>query len=128
MSCAYGAIWRKWDFHIHTPYSILNNNYGFNPFEMDESMLESAFDEFVTTLFTKAIDNNIAAIGITDYFMLEGCKRIKHKYLASPEKMLSRRRTEKSGAKYLYIPEHRIAFGHICRKRIEVCQLSCNIF
>ncbi len=87
MSCAYGAIWRKWDFHIHTPYSILNNNYGFNPFEMDESMLESAFDEFVTTLFTKAIDNNIAAIGITDYFMLEGYKRIKHKYLASPEKM-----------------------------------------
>ena len=30
MQCSYGSIWRKWDFHVHTPYSILNNNYGFN--------------------------------------------------------------------------------------------------
>ena len=21
-----GSEWRKWDFHVHTPYSILNNN------------------------------------------------------------------------------------------------------
>ena len=36
MGCNYGSIWRKWDFHVHTPYSILNNNYGFNPFELKE--------------------------------------------------------------------------------------------
>ena len=38
---------RKWDFHVHTPYSILNNNYGFNPFELTESDLETEFDEYV---------------------------------------------------------------------------------
>jgi ribosomal protein S7 len=87
MGCNYGSMWRKWDFHVHTPYSILNNNYGFNPFEMDESKLEVAFDDFVKKLFTEAVANNIAAIGITDYFMIEGYKRIKNKYLLSPEKM-----------------------------------------
>lgn len=82
----YGSIWGKWDFHVHTPYSILNNNYGFNPFEIGEDELEAAFDNFFKRLFTEAVENNIAAIGITDYFMIEGYKRIK-KYLASPEKM-----------------------------------------
>lgn len=27
-----GSEWNKWDFHVHTPYSILNNNYGFDPY------------------------------------------------------------------------------------------------
>lgn len=86
MGCDYGSVWRKWDFHVHTPYSILNNNYGFNPFEISQTDLEIAFDDFFKQLFTKAVENNIAAIGITDYFMIEGYKRVK-KYLASPEKM-----------------------------------------
>lgn len=88
MQCSYGSIWRKWDFHVHTPYSILNNNFGFNPFELTENVLEREFDEYVKKLFTLAIENNIAAIGITDYFMLEGYKRIKENYLSSPSKML----------------------------------------
>ena len=46
MQCSYGSIWRKWDFHVHTPYSILNNNYGFNPFELAENDLETEFDEY----------------------------------------------------------------------------------
>ena len=71
MGCNYGSIWRKWDFHVHTPYSILNNNYGFNPFELKEPELETAFDTFVTRLFSAAVENNIAAIGITDYFMIK---------------------------------------------------------
>lgn len=24
MGCNYGSLWRKWDFHVHTPYSILS--------------------------------------------------------------------------------------------------------
>jgi ABC-type enterochelin transport system ATPase subunit len=87
MQCPYGSIWRKWDFHVHTPYSILNNKFGFNPFELDEIELEKEFDEYVKQLFTLAVENNIAAIGITDYFMLEGYKRIKERYLSSPSKM-----------------------------------------
>lgn len=86
MEYNYGSIWRKWDFHVHTPYSILNNNYGFNPFEIGEDELEASFDNFFKRLFTEAVENNIAAIGITDYFMIEGYKRIKE-YLSSPEKM-----------------------------------------
>ena len=46
MEYNYGSIWRKWDFHVHTPYSILNNNYGFNPFEIGGDKLEASFDNF----------------------------------------------------------------------------------
>lgn len=86
MGCNRGSIWRKWDFHVHTPYSVLNNNYGFNPYEMKGAELDRAFGSFFKKLFTEAVENNIAAIGITDYFMIEGYKRVK-KYMASPEKM-----------------------------------------
>ena len=50
MEYNYGSIWRKWDFHVHTPYSILNNNYGFNPFEIGEDELEASFDNFFKRL------------------------------------------------------------------------------
>lgn len=81
-----GSEWHKWDFHVHTPYSILNNNYGVNPFEPNADE-ESLFDNYVKELFTRAVNENISAIGITDYFMIEGYKRIKEKYLNCPEKM-----------------------------------------
>ena len=62
MQCVYGSVWRKWDFHVHTPYSILNNNYGFNPFDLNESDLEEKFDDYVKQLFTLAVENDIAAL------------------------------------------------------------------
>lgn len=82
MNSLYGSEWRKWDFHVHTPYSILNNHFGINPF--DET---GNFDDYVVKLFTAAVDKGIAAIGITDYFMLEGYKRIRTEYLSNPAKM-----------------------------------------
>ena len=82
-----GSIWRKWDFHVHTPYSILNNGFGFDPFTLGDDDLEPKFDEYVKKLFTMAVEQGIAAIGITDYFMIEGYKRIKQKYLDCPKKM-----------------------------------------
>ena len=87
MDSNHGSVWRKWDFHVHTPYSILNNNFGFDPFELSGATLESKFDEYVTKLFTAAVQQKIAAIGITDYFMIEGYKHIKQNYLDRPEKM-----------------------------------------
>lgn len=78
---ARGSVWRKWDFHIHTPYSILNNQYGCNPND------EASFDEYVKKLFTKAVEKGIAAIGITDYFSIEGYRRIRTQYLNDPDKM-----------------------------------------
>ncbi len=82
-----GSTWGKWDFHVHTPYSILNNRFGFDPFDPKDNFHETEFDQYVITLFTKAIENDIVAIGITDYFMIEGYKRIKEKYLDCPEKL-----------------------------------------
>ena len=87
MGNKFGSIWNKWDFHVHTPYSILNNGYGFNPFETTEEENEKYFDEYVKQLFTKGIENKIVAIGITDYFMIDGYKRIVTKYLQNPDKM-----------------------------------------
>lgn len=54
-----GSEWRKWDLHVHTPFSYLNNQFG------------NDFDNYVKKLFKKAIEKEIAVIGITDYFCIE---------------------------------------------------------
>ena len=87
MGNKFGSVWNKWDFHVHTPYSILHNEYDFEPFELNEEEIEKHFDKYVKTLFTKAIENKIVSIGITDYFMIDGYKRIVTKYLQNPNKM-----------------------------------------
>ena len=79
-----GSTCYKWDFHVHTPYSILNNGYGFDPFSSES---EEPFDQYVQLLFTKAVEQNIMAIGITDYFMIDGYKRILENYIKNPAKM-----------------------------------------
>jgi len=70
-----GSEWRRWDLHIHTPKSILNNQFWNN------------FDFYVKQLFKKAIENNIAVIGITDYFCIEWYKKIKDEYLGNQTKL-----------------------------------------
>jgi hypothetical protein len=75
MNISRGSIWKKADFHIHTPYSALSNEFG------------SDFDLYVKTLFKSAIERKIAVIGITDYFTIEGYKRIKNDYLSNDAKL-----------------------------------------
>lgn len=70
-----GSQWRKWDLHIHTPFSILNNGFG------------NDWDKYVRELFKKALENNIHAIGITDYFTIDGYKKLKQEYLNNDSKM-----------------------------------------
>ncbi len=60
-----GSCWRRWDLQVHTPYSELNNGFG------------TDFNVYVKELLTKAKDNNIACIGVTDYFLIEGYKALK---------------------------------------------------
>jgi energy-coupling factor transporter ATP-binding protein EcfA2 len=72
-----GSEWRRWDLHIHTPASVLNNGFG------------SDWDTYVQRLFKTAIQKNIAAIGITDYLTVEGYKRIRENYLADEQKLKS---------------------------------------
>lgn len=60
-----GSTWRKWDLHIHSPLSILNNQYqkmkdGNPDWEAFISKLESLGD--------------VGVIAITDYFTIDGYK------------------------------------------------------
>jgi energy-coupling factor transporter ATP-binding protein EcfA2 len=59
-----GSEWRRWDLHVHTPYSVLNNGFG------------GDFDRYATELFSRAIDEEIAVIGVTDYFSIEGYRKL----------------------------------------------------
>lgn len=62
-----GSIWRKWDLHIHSPLTILNNQY---PKLADGT---PDWESFLTKL--ESLD--IAVLGITDYFTIDGYKKIK---------------------------------------------------
>lgn len=72
-----GINWHKWDLHVHTPESVLNNGFG------------DDWDEYVKILFEKAIENNISAIGITDYFSIDGYAKLKRDYLENDAKLNS---------------------------------------
>ena len=66
-----GSIFRIWDIHVHTPESVLN------PFGGE-------WDTYVTDLISAAIERSIAVIGVTDYFTIEGYKRLRRDYLDDP--------------------------------------------
>lgn len=82
MGSPYGSEWRKWDLHVHTPFSILNNQFGLRP------EVAQDFDEYVVKLFTAAVEKDICAIGITDYFSLEGYSKIRNEYLNNKDAMV----------------------------------------
>lgn len=62
-----GSIWRRWDLHIHSPLTILNNQY---PKQSDGTPDWEAFISKLESL-------DIAVLGITDYFTIDGYKKIK---------------------------------------------------
>ncbi len=62
-----GSTWRKWDLHVHTPASILNNQFrrtdsGRPDWEAYVDKLEAA---------------NLAVVGATDYFTVDGYKFLR---------------------------------------------------
>ena len=63
-----GSEWRRWDLHVHSPLSGLNNQYPKNPEGSPK------WDIFIEKL--KQI-KDVSAIGITDYFFIDGYKKIK---------------------------------------------------
>jgi ABC-type lipoprotein export system ATPase subunit len=69
-----GSIWRKWDLHVHTPESALNNQFG------------ADWDKYVHDLFISAIGKGISVIGITDYYFIDGYKRLMS-YVSSKTKL-----------------------------------------
>jgi len=64
-----GSTWNIWDFHLHTPSSVLRNDFG----DQNE---EETWNKYVNMIEKKAEEKGIAAVGITDYFTIEGYKKI----------------------------------------------------
>jgi hypothetical protein len=60
-----GSEWRRWDLHVHTKGTMKSDRF-----------TSPDFDSYCRKLFTEAIANNIAVIGITDYFSLENYKKV----------------------------------------------------
>lgn len=59
-----GSLWHRWDPHIHTPGTALNDQYaGSNPWEAFLSAIESSTPP-------------IRALGITDYFGIESYEQV----------------------------------------------------
>lgn len=60
-----GSVWRKWDLHVHSPSSRQANNYPKINGKPDWDA------------FTEALEGikDVAVIGITDYFSIEGYKK-----------------------------------------------------
>ena len=61
-----GSEWGRWDLHIHTKNTAKNDQFG-----------DITFDEFCIDLFKEALDKDIKAIGITDYFNIDNYKKVK---------------------------------------------------
>ena len=52
-----GSEWRKWDLHIHTPYSIVQNYWW-----------EDKFDDFIDSL--ENLPKEVRVIWINDYYFV----------------------------------------------------------
>ena len=64
-----GSEWRKWDLHIHTPLSIVQNYGG-----------EAAWEKFLTAL--ERLPPEVKVIGITDYYFIDGYEKVMETKLA----------------------------------------------
>lgn len=55
-----GSEWRRWDLHVHSPESVLENKF-------------ANWDQYIDSL--ESAGKGVAALGITDYCLIEGYKR-----------------------------------------------------
>ena len=60
-----GSEWRKWDLQVHTPFSALNNGFG------------DDFSTYAKQLIERACKDEIAVVGVTDYFTIQGYTKLK---------------------------------------------------
>jgi len=64
-----GSEWRKWDLHVHPPGTKLSDGYDLKDRQMD-------WDRFCKCIY----ESDVSAIGITDYFSLDGFFAFKENY------------------------------------------------
>lgn len=67
-----GSEWRKWDLHVHTPASF-EHNFKFADKTEANQYSDNIWDKYIDELERIS---DIAAIGITDYFSIEGYKKV----------------------------------------------------
>jgi len=60
-----GSEWRKWDLHVHTPKSMVQNYGGDTP---------EAWEKFISNL--ENLPKEFKAIGINDYIFIDGYKEV----------------------------------------------------
>lgn len=76
-----GSIWRKWDLHIHTPYTKKNNQYSV-------AKGSDVWSEFCR----RVEESDVAVFGITDYFSADNyfvfINKFKEKYPKSEKRFL----------------------------------------
>ena len=61
-----GSIWRKWDLHVHTPYSIYQR-FGENN--------DETWEKYIQDL--ENLPEEYAVIGVNDYLFLDGYEKLK---------------------------------------------------
>lgn len=61
-----GAEWRKWDLHVHTPYSLVNHFKG--------ATIEQQWEQFITDL--ESLPEEFKVIGINDYLFIDGYNKV----------------------------------------------------
>jgi len=64
-----GSTWNVWDFHLHTPHSILNNQFG----DPDD---DETWEKYISEVERITSEKGIVAVGFTDYFTIEGYKKV----------------------------------------------------
>ena len=61
-----GSEWRKWDLHVHTPFSIYQRFGNNDP---------ATWEKYITDL--ENLPEDFAVIGVNDYLFLEGYEKLK---------------------------------------------------
>lgn len=65
MSLNRGSEWNRWDLHIHTPKSIVNNYDGDNP---------EGWEKFICSL--ESLPEDVKVLGINDYYFTDGYEKV----------------------------------------------------
>lgn len=78
-----GSEWKKWNFHVHTKYTNKNDQF-----------TSATLDDFFYTFFKAAYQNQVEAIGITDYFSIDRYNDAL-KYVSEIDEKLDSQTTDK---------------------------------
>jgi len=66
-----GAEWRRWDLHLHTPFTKLSNGY-----KLDDKSDEKIWEKYISILE----ESSVQVFGITDYFSCDNYFTLIEKY------------------------------------------------